>query len=82
MNPYNFAAYLIIPISKLIIIGISAKGTGTNPDKEAIPAEIAIWASNFLVAFDKKSSFVNTLSKKNISYMIWSLIVDLNLLVY
>ena len=42
MNPYNFAAYLIIPISKPIITGTSAKGIGHKPHKEAIPAEIAI----------------------------------------
>lgn len=80
LNPYNFAAYLIIPISKDNITGISAKGIGDKPNKEDIPAEIAIWASNFFVVLDKKSSFVNTLSKKNISYMLCSLIVDLNFL--
>ena len=42
LNPYNFAAYLIIASSKAKIIGRSAKGIGIKPAKEEIPAEIAI----------------------------------------
>ena len=57
MNPYNFAAYLIIPVSNPIITSISAKGIGTNPAKEDIIADLFIWVSILCDAFAKKSSF-------------------------
>ena len=64
LNPYNFAAYLIIPISKAIIAGISPKGIGYKPKKELIDAEAIILTSILFDAFDKKSFFVFTLFKK------------------
>ena len=82
LNPYNFAAYVIIPISKAKMKGISAKGIGHKPNKEDATAEIFIWVSNLFDAFDKKSSFFNTLSKKNISYMLRNLFADLILLIH